>query len=322
MNERNMVDGVPPPQYTGAQAKIKRAEMMAARSGRIGLRGEGLVDRMRAGAAADRARTHSQPDRTTDRGEEADMSDLTLAVKNLATAQGAHLVGVASVDRFEGAPRGHHPTDLLPSARSVVVIAHRFFQSVLDCNRFGLESELIPRDELWHVQETIFMHLYHTANMRLQMIASQLAAYLEDRGHASLPLPAGGFRVGAERYAFFSHRHAAVLAGLGEFGLNNLLLTPQYGPRQRLNSIITTAELAPDALCDGPICLGQEACGLCLQADACFGEIHELQMAGRTMQLARFTGGCLSPNRCRRLNPEGDLPHSRYCWGVCPVGSI
>lgn len=246
--------------------------------------------------------------------------DLTPQIKQFARAQGAHLVGVASVDRFEGAPRGHHPTDLLPGARSVVVIAHRYFQSVLDCDKFGVESELIPADERWDVQKTVFQFLYDTANMRLQMIAAQMAWYLEDRGYASLPLPAGGWRVGAQRYAFFSHRHAAVAAGLGEIGLNNLLLTPEYGPRQRLNSMITTAPLTPDPLVEGPICLGEEACGLCLEAHECFGDIYALRVAGKTMQVAEFTGGCLSPNGCKRMNPNGHLPYIRYCWGVCPLG--
>ena len=44
--------------------------------------------------------------------------------------------------------------------------------------------------------------------------------------------------------AFFSHRHAAFLAGLGNFGVNNMLLTPEYGPRVRFGSVFTSAELA------------------------------------------------------------------------------
>ncbi len=107
------------------------------------------------------------------------MSDLTLEVKDLARAQGAHLVGIAPVDRFEGAPKGHHPTDLLRGAKSVVVIAHRFFQGVLECDRFGRKSELIPDEELWEVQQTVFRFMYDTANMRLQQIG-------EDDGEALL----------------------------------------------------------------------------------------------------------------------------------------
>lgn len=251
------------------------------------------------------------------------MSELTSEIKAIAREQGAHLVGIASVERFAEAPKGHHPTDLVPGAKSVVVIAHRFFQSILESDGFGTESDLVPEEERWEVQQTIFNFMYNTANMRLQMIASQIAAFLEDQGYASLPLPAGGYKVaslGSRSIAFFSHRHAAVLAGLGEFGLNNLLMTPKYGPRVRIESTITTAELTPDPLSEGPICLGKDACGLCLKAHDCFGEIHELEMAGKKMEMAHFTGGCLSPNECKRNNPNGELPYIRYCWGVCPVG--
>ena len=245
-------------------------------------------------------------------------TELTLEVKALARAQGAHLVGIAPVERFEGAPEGHHPADLLRGAKSVVVFAHRFFQGVLECDRFGRTSELIPKEELWEVQQTVFRFMYDTANMRLQQVGTQIAAFLEEQGHAALPLPAGGFKVGAGRYAFFSHRHAAVLAGLGEFGLNNLLLTPDYGPRVRLDSVITKAELEPDPLYEGPpICPGEE-CGLCLRAHECFGELYELEMAGKKMQLAQFQG-CPS-DLCKRRNPEGTLPYIRFCWGICPVG--
>ena len=100
------------------------------------------------------------------------MSDLAAEVKALARAQGAHLVGIASVDRFEGAPKGHHPTDLLRGAKSVVSIAHRFFQAVLECDRFGEASELIPKEDLGEVRQSIFRFLYDTANMRLQMIGA------------------------------------------------------------------------------------------------------------------------------------------------------
>ncbi len=245
-------------------------------------------------------------------------NDMARDVKHLVRDEGAHLVGVASVDRFEGAPKGHHPRDLLRNAQSVVVFAHRFFRSTLECDRFGTESELIPEDELWDVQQTVFKFMYDTLNMRLQMIGAQVADLLSSQGHKSLPLPAGGLRVGAGRYAFFSHRHAAVLAGLGEIGLNNLLITPQYGPRVRLNSVITTASLTPDPMVEEPICPGAAECGLCLKAETCFGEVEEWDLAGKKMPVAKFTG--CQKDRCKRSNPDGTLPYIRYCWGICPVG--
>ena len=44
-----------------------------------------------------------------------------------------------------------------------------------------------------------------------------------------------------------------------------MLLTPQFGPRQRINSIITDAELAADALLSEPLCL-RDKCKLCQKA--------------------------------------------------------
>jgi epoxyqueuosine reductase QueG len=66
-------------------------------------------------------------------------------------------------------------------------------------------------------------------------------------------------------YGPFSHRHAATRAGLGEFGYNNVVLSREFGPRQRFNSIITDAELTPDPLISEPICL-RDKCKLCLKA--------------------------------------------------------
>ena len=43
-------------------------------------------------------------------------------------------------------------------------------------------------------------------------------------------------------------------SGIGEFGLNNLLLTPEYGPRVLVGAIVTNAEFMPDPLLDEHLC--------------------------------------------------------------------
>jgi epoxyqueuosine reductase QueG len=58
-----------------------------------------------------------------------------------------------------------------------------------------------------------------------------------------------------------SHRHAGQLAGIGVFGKNSLLLSPDYGPRIRLTSVITDAALEPSAPLDVDLC---EDCNICL----------------------------------------------------------
>ena len=57
---------------------------------------------------------------------------LTYSIKKLAKDRDVDLVGVASIDRFEGAPKGFHPKDLLRTTQSVIVIARRFLNGILD----------------------------------------------------------------------------------------------------------------------------------------------------------------------------------------------
>ena len=60
-----------------------------------------------------------------------------------------------------------------------------------------------------------------------------------------------------------SLRHAAVEAGLGEIGLNRLLLTKRFGPRIRLGVVLTTAPLKPDQRFAEKVC---DDCGDCVRA--------------------------------------------------------
>ncbi len=52
-------------------------------------------------------------------------------MKKFVLSKGADLVGIASVDRFNGAPDGHKPEDILPDAKNVVVCAKRIPNSVV-----------------------------------------------------------------------------------------------------------------------------------------------------------------------------------------------
>jgi len=61
----------------------------------------------------------------------------------------------------------------------------------------------------------------------------------------------------------FQFRLAAVACGLGEIGWSKMLLTPQFGPLQRLAFIFTDAELEYDEMYNGkPLC---RRCGACVR---------------------------------------------------------
>ena len=58
--------------------------------------------------------------------------NLTKNVKLWAKKLGAKLVGIASADFFQKAPKGFHPRYILPDAHSVIVIAVPLLYGVIE----------------------------------------------------------------------------------------------------------------------------------------------------------------------------------------------
>ena len=154
------------------------------------------------------------------------------------------MVGIASVDKLNlQAPVGQRPYDLLPTARSVVVMAVHLINGVMD---------RLP--ESWRE----FNCNYFESTDFVNALGFKVARFLERRGCRAYPISYGSrYGIESER---LSSRHAAVEAGLGQIGLNNLLLTPEYGPRIRLIAVLTEADLMPDKRIEGEICAGKK-CG-------------------------------------------------------------
>ncbi len=178
-----------------------------------------------------------------------------------ARGAGADLVGIAPAERFAEAPKGHQPQDLLPGARSVVAMAMRIPLAIV---------KTIPSPSY-----TKFG--YHDLNAHLRELTYKVALFIEDQGFEALPLDpsiedkAREVQILQEEpepkikiLGDFSHRHAAVAAGLGEIAMSCMTVVPKFGPRVRIVSVITTAPLEPTAPWEGKsrfnICR-PEACG-------------------------------------------------------------
>ena len=59
-------------------------------------------------------------------------------------ANGASVVGISNVGRFDGAPEGHHPRDFLASARSVVTFGVALLHQALYWEGHLANSKLVP----------------------------------------------------------------------------------------------------------------------------------------------------------------------------------
>lgn len=169
-------------------------------------------------------------------------------VKRLLTGLGAELCGIAGVDRFQDAPEGFHPLDVMPTCRSVISFACRFPAGTLRC------ASPVP-----------YTRARNSITDKLDAIALDACMELERRGVAAVPIPTNESlldeRTGRYR-SVVSQKHAAQAAGLGTIGRHSLLITPELGSMVWLGMVLTEAELEPDPIgehiCDG--------CGLCVQA--------------------------------------------------------
>jgi epoxyqueuosine reductase QueG len=186
--------------------------------------------------------------------------DLTENLRDLATGQmGVDLFGVAPAERLGEGPEGARPTDYLPTARSVIVLAAKILDAVVEVAGHYEEPGKTLSPYMWYG--------YPVLNWDLSSAAVRLARLLEARGFRGLPFPPTGLLYKYGTRADFSHRHAAVAAGLGEVGFSGLLLTPQFGARQRLVSIITDAPLEPSPMYEGLELCRPDCCGLaCIKA--------------------------------------------------------
>jgi len=179
----------------------------------------------------------------------------TIKVKDLAFSNDIDFVGVAPVARFENAPEGHKPTDLLPGAKSVVSMGMQINLGVQLAQRIAWAN----RKRLRHVKTIYRRFGYGVLNEYFNdRAAFQLTQMLEGEGYVAVPIVGSG--VESQWMGAISNRHAAVAAGMGEFGYNGLCVTPEVGPRARFVSVITTAELDPTPLYGGPKLCDLEKC--------------------------------------------------------------
>lgn len=215
-------------------------------------------------------------------------------IKARALELGADLCGIASVERFEEAPAGTHPRDVLPDGRSVVVMAVRF-----------------PASTLSGPSQAAYTFVRNQVLRKVDDISFQLASELEERGFGAIPIPSSDpyDSWDPERrhgQGILSLKHAAVLAGLGKMGKNTLLVNDRFGNMIWLGAIVVNAPLAPDPLAGYQTC--PPGCRICIEScpvQALDGTTI-VQKKCRSVSGKYTEGGGMvyDCNLCRKLCPQ------------------
>lgn len=163
------------------------------------------------------------------------------ALQELARREGATLFGVADLE-----PLKESFNDLDPGAvdglNRAVCVAYHLSDPVLE------DIENRPTH--------LYYFHYRRVNLLLDDLTLKLNARIQDEGYDALPIPASQVIDWDNQLAHVSHKHVAVEAGMGWIGRNNLLVTPEYGSRVRLGTVLTDMPLPVDE----PL---QEDCGEC-----------------------------------------------------------
>ena len=87
------------------------------------------------------------------------------------------------------------------------------------------------------------IHGYDVLNQRLNLIASLISSFLNQKNYRSLPIAVADRTDEENAIPTVSHKMIAHIAGLGWIGKNCLLITKEHGPRVRFISILTNAPL-------------------------------------------------------------------------------
>lgn len=173
-------------------------------------------------------------------------------------------------------------------------------------------------DEIDGAPTFSYYHHYRTVNTLIDHILYKAGTLLQGAGFRYIPIPASqsiprdGERVHFGRY---SHKKAAVLAGLGHIGRSALFLHRTLGPRVRLGTLFTDCLLSEPGTAVSPGCGACRACAEACPAGALTGEDWR---PGQPREALVDAAGCADYMR-KNFMGIGRGAVCGVCMRVCPA---
>lgn len=167
-------------------------------------------------------------------------------IKNYAEEIGVDDIGFASVENYKS-PNSIPINEIFKGAKSIIVLA---FQQIDNCES---ENEQFASVGIKLVSEFSHACAYKVARfVKKEFKAHVMAVPL------SIPI-----NMNKETYlpsGYVSLRHAALAAGLGNFGRNNLIIHPEMGSKVVFTAVVTEMDIQPDTPVKEKLCIDCDIC--------------------------------------------------------------
>lgn len=209
--------------------------------------------------------------------------------------------GIASVGDFKTYyPDLPAPDRFMKDAKSIIVFGISFDPEVARSTITPDLAKMPDTYDIPHLNTTItskYFSVPERFNINYDLLNSasyKISKWLERRGLQAFGQPANNKDTRIFKTAFH-HQPAAHLAGIGTWGVNHSILSPEFGPRFYMNTVITDGVFKYGHPLKDEICID---CGLCKKkcpAKAIYSKAD------------KHRGRCVA-NCCS------------VCIAVCPVG--
>ena len=161
-----------------------------------------------------------------------------------------------------------------------------------------------------------YFHHYRTMNANIDRIGLEAVMMLQSLGYNAAQIPAS--QSVSEMAGLFSHKMAAVRAGLGSIGKSALFLSSKFGPRVRLGTIFTDAPIECENHIQTDIC---KDCNICASACGAMA-IKNINFKQGMSREDIFDAYACSEYMKEKYKHIGRGAVCGVCMQVCPKGKF
>jgi len=178
-------------------------------------------------------------------------------------------------------------------------------------------------DEIAHLEKAVSIGVDRNLNedtvRSLVSLQKKAAGFLKRKGYKYLCIPPDSDRIKStfvsKLYHLFTHKIAATSAGIGWIGRNGLLISPVYGPRLSLATVLTDAPLKTGEPIEFSLCGDCRMCVDFCPSKAITGK--DWSRFDPFIELVRSVDCSSHKRKSKSMNGK---PNCGLCINICPYG--